>query len=159
MIVRHVSERDKPSNTGALTALVLGATRIDYGLAGPPLDLTGQLGLAPRLLLPRGSHRLDEAPSTLVVLDGTWSQVRSMRARIDPLQRVSVLSLPEGPTRTRMRRGPAGGGQSTMEAVAQALELLGEPEPAQTLRVLYDELVRRWMALRFGREPVSPSGC
>lgn len=88
--------------------------------------------------------------STLVVLDGTWQQVRSMRSRIQPLPEVPLLSLAVAPRRARMRRSSEPNRLSTMEAVADILEQLGEPEPADALRTLYDEMVRRWRVLRYG---------
>lgn len=151
VIVRHTSERHKTTNTGGLAGVVIGATRIDHGRPGRPLDLTGTLGERPRLLLPHGSEKLGEPPSTLVVLDGSWQQIRSMRSRIKPLSHVPLLSLPDAPSRMRMRRAPRHlQGFSTMEAIAEALEVLGEPEPAAALRDLYDELVRRWVSLGLG---------
>lgn len=148
LVVRHATERRKASNTGGLVARVLGGRPVDFGLRGQPLDLTGHLGESPRLLLPNGSPRVDAPPSTLVVLDGSWQQVRSMRTRIPPLPEVPLLTLPPGPPRRRMRLQGLPEGRSTMEAVADALELLGEPGPAEVLRELYDELARRWLFLR-----------
>jgi DTW domain-containing protein YfiP len=150
VVVRHIAERKKASNTGGLTALVLGCPRIDHGDPGPPTDLSPILGDRPRVLAPHGSTELTEPPSAIVVLDGTWGQARRMRARIPPLRDVPAWTLPDAPARDRMRRPHLPDGLSTMEAVATALELLGEPEPARALRSLYDELVRRWLTLRLG---------
>ncbi|MEZ4320530.1 MAG: DTW domain-containing protein [Myxococcota bacterium] len=148
LVVRHASERRKASNTGGLAARVLGGTLVHHGLPGVPLDLRGHLGEAPRLLLPQGTTPLDTPPSTLVVLDGTWHQVRAMRARIPPLPEVPLLSLPVAPPRSRMRLHHLPEGRSTMEAIADALDFLGEPEPARALRELYAELAKRWLELR-----------
>lgn len=148
VVVRHAAERKKASNTGALTAKILGGTCLDHGAPGVRVDLTGTLGPNPRVLLPHGSERLDAPPSTLVVLDGTWQQVRGMRARIPPLSTTPLWSLPAGPQRLRMREHHLVEGRSTMEAVADALDLLGEVDAARELHVIYAELTRRWRMLR-----------
>jgi DTW domain-containing protein YfiP len=148
VVVRHHLERKKASNTGGLAARVVGGALYDHGGRGhAPVDLVGRIGDAPRLLLPHGTSPMT-TPSALVVLDGTWQQVRAMRARVAPLGAVPIWTLPAVPPRHRMRQGHLAEGMSTMEAVALALDLLGEPEPAAALRDLYDELSARWRSLR-----------
>lgn len=147
-MVRHASERHKASNTGGLAAKVVGAERIEHGLPGQRVDLTDRLGDAPRLLLPHGSERIDEPPSAVVILDATWHQARAMRARIPPLPSVPLLSLPAHDARPRMRLQHLPEGRSTMEAMADVLELLGEPEPAGALRELFADVTARWLTLR-----------
>lgn len=155
-MVRHATERKKASNTGGLTARVIGGELLEHGLFGhPPLDLRDRLGPAPRLLLPLGSTVPTE-PSTLVVLDGTWQQVRAMRSRLEPLPSVPVLSIPALTARRRMRSQHLPEGMSTMEAVAEALDVLGDPEPAAALRALYAEINARWLDLRHAIPAVRP---
>jgi DTW domain-containing protein YfiP len=73
---------------------------------------------------------LDEAtrPSTLVVLDGTWSTVRRLLAgdpRLRALPRVAIT--PKRAGNYRIRREPRAECLSTLEALIEALRLL-EPE-------------------------------
>lgn len=151
LMVRHVSERHKASNTGGLTSVVLGCPLIDHGVPGPPTDLGPRLGEGARLLSTGGQTDFEEPPSTLVVLDGTWAQARRMRQRIPPLPSTPVLTLPAAPDRHRARRPLVAGGMSTMEAVAEALDRFGESEPALALRELHALLVDRWLTLRRGK--------
>jgi DTW domain-containing protein YfiP len=86
-------------------------------------------------------------PSTLVILDGTWRQARRMRIRV--AAGMPVLTLPpdgQSALRMRVRRVPEA--MSTIEAIAGALDRLGDPEPAQALRDVSDRMNALWMQLR-----------
>jgi DTW domain-containing protein YfiP len=98
--------------------------------------------LDPRSLLP------DPLPHTLVVLDGSWGQARRMLQRIPPLRTMPRLSLPvrEG---ERLRRPTVEGGMSTLEAIAAALELLGDTAAARALEELHRVAIARSMRLRW----------
>lgn len=147
VIVRHVSERHKVSNTGAFAARVIGARVIDHGGPGGPTSL-GDVGDAPHLLFTGGREADWPVPSTLVVLDATWAQVRRMRARVPGLQEMPTLSLPAAAARPRMRKTHLVEGVSTLEAIAEALDRLGDPEPAAALRALYARMAGSWLHLR-----------
>ncbi len=143
LVVRHLMERFKPSNTARLAALALPSCRVvDYGVQGealpPELDEPGTW-----LLYPDG-HPVTGRPRQLVVLDGSWSQTRRMAQRIPALRGLPRLSLPApaGPIR-RMRRPPRPDGMATIEAIARALELLEGPSVSRPLDVLFGEVVRR----------------
>lgn len=152
IVVRHCREIWRTSNTGRLVARALpNCTLVDHGLRGAPSDL-GDLGADAWLLFPGGAPPR-EVPDvgTLVVLDGTWAQVRSMRYRIPPLPRLRVLSLPppvEAPLRVRASPNPDA--LATIEAVADALELLEGPEPAARLRAVFDAMARRMRGMGRG---------
>lgn len=149
LIVRQAAERHKASNTGILVSRVIGAELVDYGMPGRPLDLTGRLGDAPWLLFPNaGVPDPLPAPSTLVVLDATWRQVRGMRHRIPPLATVPSLSLPTAVLRTRMREQHRDDGMSTIEAVAGALRLLGDERAADELERIFLVMTDRMLTLR-----------
>jgi DTW domain-containing protein YfiP len=96
----------------------------------------------PRSLLP------DPLPHTLVVLDGSWGQARRMLQRIPPLRTMPRLSLPvrEG---ERLRRPTVEGGMSTLEAIAAALDLLGDAPAARALEELHRLAVARSLRLRW----------
>ena len=69
-----------------------------------------------------------QRPSTLVVLDGTWHQARSLFRDNGWLQRLPRYGLaPVLPSRYRLRKEPAIHCLSTIEAIVQALQAL-EPD-------------------------------
>jgi DTW domain-containing protein YfiP len=90
----------------------------------------------------------DPAPDTLVVLDGSWGQARRMLQRIPPLRTMPRLSLPVRDAE-RLRRPTVAGGMSTLEAIAAALELLGDAETARALEALHRLAVARSLRLRW----------
>jgi DTW domain-containing protein YfiP len=146
-VVRHASERRKVSNTGAVAARVIGGRVVDHGLANAVV-VVPDLGDTPRLLFTGGRTSGWDVPSVLVVLDATWRQVRSMRARLPVLAGMPVLSLPDAAPRPRMRRQHLPEGMSTIEAIAAALERLGDPEPAIALRDVHQRMTALWLRLR-----------
>jgi DTW domain-containing protein YfiP len=140
VIVRHVLERHKHSNSARWAALALPRCRIvDHGGREAPLDPSPLLAPDAWLVYPgatTGPPRPPGAPRTLVFLDGSWAQTRRMLQRIPGLVRLPRLSLPPGPVRRRLRRAPAGG-LATLEAVAAALGLVESEEAAAHLHELY----------------------
>lgn len=149
VIVRHVAERHKVSATGALTARVIGGRVLDHGGTDGVVAL-GDLGESPHLLFTGGREADWPVPSALVVLDATWAQVRQMRRRVPGLVGLPTLTLPRRAIRPRMRQQHLPEGMSTLEAVADALEVLGDPEPAEALRELYTRMTALWLDLRQG---------
>jgi DTW domain-containing protein YfiP len=104
---------------------------------------------APFVLLDRKTKRRkpEELPiDGLVVLDGTWSQAKSMwwrNAWLLKLNRV-ILHPREPSAYGRLRRQPSNQHVSTIEAAALALDGLGEePEVGQQLRRLFRTLCQR----------------
>jgi DTW domain-containing protein len=141
LIVRHMMERHKPSNTARLAALAIPTCEVvDYGLAaGAPLAFEPGAWL----LYPGGETGTGAAPRQLVVLDGSWPQTRRMAQRIPALRGLPRLSFPTRPAVERMRRAPLPEGMATLEAIARALEVLEGPEVARPLDALFAEVVRR----------------
>jgi DTW domain-containing protein YfiP len=155
VILRHASEIPRMTNSGRWTALALeGAVLHDHARDGAPAsdeDLRALLGEGPAALLfpsPRGASRPPEPLRTLVVPDATWSQARRMVQRLGPLRTLPRLSLPPPPPVARMRQPPLAGGMSTLEAVAAALELLGDAAAGARLRALHAAAVERTLRLR-----------
>jgi DTW domain-containing protein YfiP len=138
LFVRHASERDRLTNTGHWAALALeGSTVLEQGAPGAPLDASalaapGTWALFPS---PHGPAPGAAPPRRLVVPDGTWAQARRMMQRVPELRALPRLPLPPAPPALRLRR-PVPGGMSTLEALAAALRMLGEPEPAARLDAL-----------------------
>jgi len=161
LILRHVWEAHRPSNTGRLVTLAMpnariipcgggtrvGASAMDEGL----FKASGTW-----LLWPDGSELRTNLsgktpPVRLVVIDATWQQARRLLATIPALTTLPRLALPS-PVRhkDRLRKQHRPDGMSTIEAVAAAVAQLESAEKAKLLEDLYDELVRRVTGLRWG---------
>lgn len=147
VIIQHSRERKSQSNTGSLTHHVLLDSRLlIHGAPERRLDAApcfDDPDLDYRLLFPLPSAEvIGPSPAlqagkrlALVVLDGTWSQARRMSYKISGLRSLPCLQLPPGALpRIRLRKPRKPGQLGTAEAIALALELLGEWDEAQTLR-------------------------
>ena len=77
-----------------------------------------------------------DAPSTLVIIDGTWSHARRLLFEMPWLVALPRVALaPSAPTRYRIRKAPSATALSTVEATAQALSIL-EPNNTEITRLL-----------------------
>lgn len=150
IVVRHVTERRRRSNTGRAAAnLMPNARLLDYGqLHAPPMAGEDALALPDRdtyLLWPEGPvvepPWTGPTPRHLIVLDGTWQQARRMRARIAGLRGIPPLHVAPLGDRQRLRITPAAGGVSTLEAIAAAVELFEGEGAAAPLLACYDRMV------------------
>jgi len=161
LILRHVYETERPSNTGRFVALAMPNSRIISCGGGdriglPPLD--EELLHAPGTLLlwPDGagadSHMSDrKPPSRIVVIDATWQQARRLYRNMPVLWNLPRLALTTPKRqRERLREQRRSDGMSTLEAVAAAVTRFEGAESARPLEELYDELVRRTTSLRWG---------
>ncbi|MDP2314106.1 MAG: tRNA-uridine aminocarboxypropyltransferase [Pseudomonadota bacterium] len=151
LIVRHYTEVPRTSNTGRVVARALpNCAMVDHGLPGARLDLTGHVAPEAWVLYPGAAPaRAPTTVRTIVVLDGSWSHVRTMRRRITPLGSLPSLSLPAPPVAPlRIRRTETPVQLATIEAVAAALDFVGEPEPAAQLRALFALMAGRMRDLR-----------
>lgn len=150
LLLRHASERSRPTNTARWAALALADARLlDYGLPSEPIDESPLREPGTWVLFP-GPHRSpppEVPPRRLVVLDGTWAQARRMLQRLPALRTLPRLSLP-APARPRLRRPTVAGGMSTLEALAGALALLGEPDAARSLERLHHAALVRVRQMR-----------
>jgi DTW domain-containing protein len=142
-IVRHAAEIKKQSNSARWAALALECPILDYAASSAPFDGAALDLRDAWLLFPGGdaTKAPDPPPRRLIVPDGTWQQARRIAARVPELRRLPRLCLgaPSGP---RLRRAP-GSGMSTLEAIAAALELCGEPRPAGQLHGLHRAVMAR----------------
>jgi len=151
LLVRHASEIPRTTNSGRWAALALAAPILDYGRPGTeaideaPLREPGTWVLFPSAA-PTGLGA--ERPRRLVVLDASWTQARRMIQRVPALRAMPRLSLPPPPPRQRLRAPPRQGGMSTIEALARALERLGDGEAARALDAVLDAAVARQRRLR-----------
>lgn len=167
VLLTHVTELDKPTNTGRLVSLGLqeGCCQI-VAQGGPrpaPAPPLHNPARRTYLLYPDpGAPTLDAAfahedprPLTLVVLDGTWPQTRRMLRRADP--RLRRLNLPSGArSRFRLRKAQSDPDYlCTLEAVARALGIIEGQLVQDSLLVLLDKMVERTLFSRgLGPKPV-----
>jgi DTW domain-containing protein YfiP len=148
VLLQHVLELTEKSNTGRHAAAVLAALELRvFGARDVPLkvdDLEGAWLLWP------GEPPPDLAtvrPSTLVVLDGSWSQARRMMQRIPQLHALRRWSLPVPAGRRSLREAPPGG-MSSFEALTEALGMLEGEAVAARLRAVHEALVQQQLAQR-----------
>lgn len=152
-ILRHVKESFKTTNTARIAALALPSARIvDLGgRAPPPPGPSEPLGEGTFLLFPsRAPTAVDPGRvRRLVVLDGTWSQARSMFRRLPGLGALPTLSVAQTHhPALRLRTMPSAGALSTLEAIAAAVGLLEGAQKAELLYRLHDRFVERVLKAR-----------
>ncbi len=113
---------------------------------------------APRLAIKAKSEKIFAAVQMgkhgglegIVVLDGTWSQAKTLWWRNAWLLKLNrlVITPPRKSMYGDLRREPRRECLSTIESVAEALEVLGEkPEVPASLRASFGELLKRFRAL------------
>ncbi|MDO9543361.1 MAG: tRNA-uridine aminocarboxypropyltransferase [Kiritimatiellia bacterium] len=165
LILRHIGEAGRPSNTGRLVALTLPNSRIvpcgggeRIGISSPDDELLRASGtwlLWPDGTTPRTDMPELTPPERVVVLDATWQQARRLYATVPALRAMPQLVLPSPHRdRNRLRDQHRPDGMSTIEAVAAAVARLEGASVAEPLERLYDEVVRRRTAMRWGFKPV-----
>jgi DTW domain-containing protein YfiP len=154
VVLRHASEIPRLSNSARWAAAALqGSVLVDHARGHPPSDaaVAEAIGEGPAALLFPSPHPPDPAaprPRTLVVPDGSWTQARRMVQRLAPLRQLPRLSLAPPPPGPRLRESTVAGGMSTLEAIAAALEQLGEGEAARRLGALHRAAVEKGLRLR-----------
>ena len=148
ILIQHVLELSERSNTGRHAAAALSAMDLRvFGSKDTPLkvdDLEGAWLLWPgepeiAAVVPR--------PSTLVVLDGSWSQARKMLQRVPQLRALRRWSLTAPPGRRSLRASPPGG-MSSLEAIAEALAALEGEALGARVRAVHEALVQKQLSER-----------
>ncbi|MBS1108335.1 MAG: domain containing protein [Anaeromyxobacteraceae bacterium] len=149
-MLRHWQERVRTTNSGRWAALSLSRCEIvDHAVPGAPLDFSRIPVERAAVLFPSpGGGVPSPPPETLVVLDATWAQARRMLQRIPALQTLPRLSLP-GSVAERLREPTVKEGMSTIEALALALDLLGDDVAARALERTWALAVDRGLSLRW----------
>lgn len=150
LLLQHPSEVGHALNTARLAALGLANAELRVGEDFSDLDLSGEDAW---LLFPGESAiplaelatRPATQPRLLVVPDGTWRKARKLLHLNPHLAALPRVVLPEGlSSRYRLRKAPAEGALSTIEAVAHALNALDAPQS-------FDALLRPFEALIDGQ--------
>lgn len=142
VFVRHNREGNKTSGTARIAQRMLcGSTMWDP--AGPqdlpPAGLldgpdTWLLLDGPGAVCMEGQDWGAAPPRRLVLVDGTWGQARRLATRIPSVARLPRVYLAAPPAaRTRLRQPHTEHGRGTLEALADALHLLGEEAQAAAL--------------------------
>jgi DTW domain-containing protein YfiP len=156
LVLQHPRERRVGIGTARMAQLALpnSVLRVGIDFAADPVVTATLAGEAPSYLLFPGPEARDvrqlalDEPITLVVVDGTWSQARTL-VRVNPrlaaLPRIAFT--PRRPSDYRIRREPADFCVSTIEALTEVLNVL-EPDGApfdgllQPFRVMVDRQER-----------------
>ncbi|NTX66655.1 DTW domain-containing protein [Myxococcus sp. CA051A] len=147
VLLQHIVETWKKSNTGRVAALALSnAKLLTYGAPDESFDTSVLSEPGTWMLFPDGPSAPPDAPAPrqLVVLDGSWSQARRMSQRIPVLRTLPRLVLPPPESGMLMLRAPTHpSGMSTLDAIARAVAMLEGPEAAAALERLAALRVQR----------------
>ena len=147
LLLQHMVEARKKSNTGQLAVLALANSRLlTYGAPDEALDTAVLSEPGTWLLFPDGPPAPPDvpAPRQLVVVDASWSQARRMTQRIAALRALPRLVLPPPePGMLRLRDPTHPSGMSTLDAIARAVAVLEGPEAAAPLERLAALRVQR----------------
>lgn len=154
LILQHPSEVGHALNTARLAALGLIDSELLVGEVFEDLAQKLRLpGYRACLLFPGEEAAVlepyaeEQQPLLLVVPDGTWRKAKKL-LHLNPLlaalPRVSLNAV--APSRYRLRKAPAAGALSTIEAIAQALELLEAPASFAALLRPFDALIEGQIA-------------
>ena len=151
LIVQHVRERDHPFNTARMVHRALAKSSLVFGtkktIAQKSLAIASDAGL---LFPSRDSIELetlhpDQRPSQLVVIDGTWSQAKSLHRALPQLQSLPCYKIaPAQPGQYQIRLEPTDQSLSTVEATVAALSAL-EPETQnlEQLLVAFELMIQK----------------
>ncbi|MBI3271541.1 MAG: DTW domain-containing protein [Planctomycetes bacterium] len=157
LILQVPREARVPIGTARIARLCLPGAELRIGMdfQDDPV-VQAALRCSPYLLYP-GPKALElaearlERPLTLIVVDGTWRQVRRLLTRNPSLARLPQLRFtPPRPSAYRIRREPAPDYVATIEALAHVLGALeGDPERFAALLRPFDAMVEQ--QLHFAR--------
>jgi DTW domain-containing protein len=166
IILQHPREREVGIGTARMAHLGLPGSILRVGLDFSDDEILRSLPPESWLLFPGPGARdvreiSPDAAITLVVVDGTWSQARSLVRRNPRLAALPRIAFsPQRPSGYhRIRREPADFCVSTIEALAEVLDVL-EPErgPFASLLDPFHAMVERqeWFATEVGTHRHKP---
>lgn len=154
LLLQHPSEVNHALNTARLAALGLNNAQLVVGEVFEDLPtLLNPPGYQARLLFPSDdaqplqSYVPGEQPVLLVVPDGTWRKARKL-LHLNPLLAAlpRVILVGDAVSRYRLRKAPGPGALSTVEAIAQALQVLEAPTSFEPLLRPFDVLIEGQIA-------------
>ena len=156
-ILQHLGERKTAIGTARMAHLSLPNSELHLGVSFVDHPRVRELAAAPgtALLFP-GEGALDPAalrhrpPTTVIVVDGTWSQARKVIKRNPFLQALPRLAFrPDRPSNYRIRAEPSAECVSTIEALAHLMGALeGAPERFRPILEAFDRMVDLQIAER-----------
>jgi DTW domain-containing protein YfiP len=154
LLLQHPSEVNHALNTARLAALGLNNAQLLVGEVFEDLPtLLSAPGYKARLLFPADdaqplqAYASSDEPLLLVVPDGTWRKARKMLHLNPLLAALPRVTLAEGAvSRYRLRKAPAPGALSTVEAITQALQVLEAPTCFEALLKPFDALIEGQIA-------------
>lgn len=157
LLLQHPHERDVAINTARIVRQALPNSALHVGMDfedDPVVGAEISDPARPAILLFPGPDATDLraqpplGPVTLVVIDGTWSQASKILRHNPALRTLPRYALmPARPSEYRIRRQPAEHCVATIEAVAEALEVLeGDPTCAARLRAPFCTMVAAQLA-------------
>jgi DTW domain-containing protein YfiP len=153
VVLQHPKERRHPFGTARLMRLAMPDARIETVHGGFDEVLRHEIDVASdaAVLYPHkdavdlASLPRDQMPSTLVLLDGTWSHAKKLYQHNEWVQRLRHVRIdPPKPSNYRIRKEPQADFVSTVEALVYALSIL-EPdnEEPQSLIEAFDRMIDR----------------
>lgn len=156
LLVRHVREAEKSTGTARVASLSIPSLKLFEFNDDPELcDATlkphvdGAWILFPDVDADAPKAPAGQSPKTLVVLDGTWRQTRRMLKKLPSLQSLPRFTLPaKEAAPLRLRESPDPEARSTLEAIADALDVLESKELARPLHELHALFVERTFRAR-----------
>ena len=147
-------EAEKSSNTARWAALLVPGCELRPWSGRRDAGVLGDVGRpGDWLLFPAESAgapvvRPEPPPERVIVLDGTWRQVRRMLRALPAVQGLPRLSVAPRAGGPRLRAAPSPNFLSTLEAVTGAVALLEGEATAVDLDSRRIELVSRALAAR-----------
>lgn len=154
IIAQHIRERSHPFNTARIVARALSNSHLIADYAENFRRHDELLDTDTGILFPsRHAVDLNDVPQSkwprrLLLLDGTWNQVKRMYRKWPTVQQLRHFRLsPPRPGQYRIRLEPNDTSLSTIEATVMALKLL-EPETAGLNQLLnvFQSMVDRQLA-------------
>jgi DTW domain-containing protein YfiP len=154
VVVQHVGEAIKPTNTVRLLQRMVPAVRVlPWGMREPPFDPSPlQTGTRFELLFPGEDAPVLEPAADpdrgFVLLDGTWHQCSRMARRVPVVQDLPCVALPDGPPSIWVRTQHDPRGVSTFEAALRVFELRESPEIVGALRQAFEIVTARLLFMK-----------
>ena len=150
----HIKEKRKVSNTGKIANLCLSnSQRIYIGEKYPTTDIKDLISEdhINLLLYPDATAELNkeliskfEKPINLIVLDGNYNQAGKMFRSEKILRKAITVRLPLGQIRKCKLRSPLHPEQiSTIEAIMNSLEIIGDTKANEYMEYLFNEMTFR----------------
>lgn len=157
VILQHPRERDVPINTARIAPLCLPEAELHVGLDWERLPCADDPSRPAVLLYPDKDaidveERPPPGPVTLVVVDGTWSQARTLVRRSPALAALPRYAFrPRAPSDYRIRKEPHESYVSTIEALVAVLGVLeGDPARMEALLEPFRAMVEAQLAYARG---------